>query len=191
VVSAEQAIAVINARFGKHPKFRALHAKGIVCRGAFTATPEAASLTRAAHMQGAEVDAIVRVSNGGGDPAVPDYAPDVRGLAVAFVARAAKAAGADYLGEELRTRLALEPVRFDLRVQIAEDGDETADPSAQWPSSRRVVTVGTLRIDEIVPEEGVLVFDPTSVIDGIELSDDPVLRFRAPAYSVSVDDRLA
>ena len=53
------------------------------------------------------------------------------------------------------------------------------------------MTVGTLRIDEIVPEQGVLVFDPTSVIEGIELSDDPVLRFRAPAYSVSVDHRLA
>jgi catalase len=33
------------------------------------------------------------------------------------------------------------------------------------------------------------VFDPTRVVDGIELSNDPVLRFRSPAYSVSVGRR--
>ena len=37
----------------------------------------------------------------------------------------------------------------------------------------------------------VLVFDPTRVTDGIELSDDPILRFRGPAYSVSVARRSA
>jgi catalase len=35
----------------------------------------------------------------------------------------------------------------------------------------------------------VLVFDPTRVTDGIELSDDPVLRFRTRAYSVSIEER--
>ena len=30
----------------------------------------------------------------------------------------------------------------------------------------------------------VLVFDPTRLTDGIKLSDDPILRFRSPAYSV-------
>ena len=34
-----------------------------------------------------------------------------------------------------------------------------------------------------------LVFDPTRVTDGIELSDDPVLRFRPGAYSESVARR--
>jgi catalase len=52
------------------------------------------------------------------------------------------------------------------------------------------VLVGTLELTEVIPEEGVLVFDPTSIIDGIELSDDPVLRFRAAAYTVSIDQRL-
>jgi hypothetical protein len=37
----------------------------------------------------------------------------------------------------------------------------------------------------------VIVFDPVRVTDGIELSDDPVLRFRPRAYSVSVDRRIA
>jgi catalase len=80
----EQAMAKIHARFGAHDGFRALHAKGIHCVATFTATPEAAGLTRAAHMSGTPVPAKVRFSNGGGDPRVPDYAPDVRGLAVGF-----------------------------------------------------------------------------------------------------------
>jgi catalase len=34
--------------------------------------------------------------------------------------------------------------------------------------------------------DDVLVFDPTRVTDGIELSDDPILRFRTRAYAESV-----
>jgi len=78
------AVDVINARFGRHPRRRALHAKGIWCRGTFRATPEAAALSRAVHLQGGDVPVLARLSNGGGNPRVPDYAPDVRGLAVKF-----------------------------------------------------------------------------------------------------------
>jgi catalase len=298
VITPDRAVQIINGRFGAHPKTRALHAKGVVTRGSFVATPEAVTLTRAPHMQGARVDVTARLSNGNGNPHLPDYAPtEVRGLAVAFElpdgkrtvisaqsapvfpvptpdafmelfqalrpgpsmawrlpivmakhprvltslaanakaarppqsfatapyyaihafkwiaadgserfvryrwepqagehrisAGAAKQLGRDYLFDELRERLAKQPVRFDLHVQIAEPGDDTTDPSAQWPASRRDVLVGTLELTEIVPEAGLLVFDPTTVIDGIELSDDPVLAFRAQAYSVSIDHRLA
>ncbi len=75
---------MINASFGRHPRRRALHAKGVWCRGTFKANAEAAALSRAAHLQGGEVPVLARVSNGGGNPKVPDYAPDVRGLAVKF-----------------------------------------------------------------------------------------------------------
>ena len=74
----------IHARYGRHAGHRALHAKGVIYKGTFTATPPAAALTRAGHMSGETVPATVRFSNGGGDPTVPDYVPDVRGLAVAF-----------------------------------------------------------------------------------------------------------
>jgi catalase len=85
VLTPEQAVDAINERFGRHPGYRALHAKGTLCRASFTATPEARRLTRAAHMQGDSVEAIVRLSNGSGDPGSPDYASDVRGLAVTFL----------------------------------------------------------------------------------------------------------
>jgi catalase len=72
VISPEAAIASIDERFGDHPRHRALHAKGSLYTGTFTATPEAARLTRAAHMRGELVPTTVRFSNGGGDPTVPD-----------------------------------------------------------------------------------------------------------------------
>jgi catalase len=77
-------MAAIESRFGSHPRHRALHAKGVICRSTFTATPEAAELTRAGHMGGQTIEVTTRLSNGGGDPTVPDYEPDVRGLATAF-----------------------------------------------------------------------------------------------------------
>jgi catalase len=41
------------------------------------------------------------------------------------------------------------------------------------------------------PEQGdeVVVFDPTRIIDGLELSDDPILRYRPLAYAESVKRR--
>jgi catalase len=39
--------------------------------------------------------------------------------------------------------------------------------------------------------EGPIVFDPMRVCDGIEPSEDPILRFRPEAYSVSVARRSA
>lgn len=299
-LTPEHAIDIVTKVFGRHPGFRALHAKGVVLKGTFTAAPEAAQLTRAAHMQGGDpVPATFRVSNGGGNPHHPDWAPDPRGLAVKFhlpdgsrtdivavssplfptrtpegfveliaaqgagaaaawkmplflarhpealrvlpavaptlrppvsyasipyygihafkwtdaaggeryvrytllpdapVARLmpweAKRRGGDYLQQEIRERVASGPVRFGLEVQIATPGDPVDDPSASWPKGRRRVRVGTLEITALDHERetggDVLVFDPSRVTDGIEGSEDPVLRFRPAAYSESIKRR--
>ena len=298
----EQIVDAIHDIAGRHDGTRAVHAKGVVCAGTFTATPEAAALTRAEHMQGQPVRATVRFSNGGGDPGAPDYAKDGRGLAVKlyledgsrtdivsltlprfFVRTAddfleftrarkpdpetgqpdmeklgaflqahpealpaiqhalgqpapasyaqveyhgihafrwiaadgteswvrysfrpeageaglsdeeAREGGANYLQDEIRERLESGPVEFTLEVSIAEDGDDPDDPTEPWPDERRRVTVGTLRIDgldESRERDGdVLVFDPTRVTDGIELSGDEILRIRPDAYAVSVERR--
>src|SRR4051812_7126554 len=77
-----QAGDAIEAAAGHGGGSRAAHAKGPVVAGRFTAPPDAARLTRAAHMQGDPVQATVRFSNGAGDPASPDYASrEGRGLA--------------------------------------------------------------------------------------------------------------
>jgi catalase len=83
-VTPQESTQAAHSAFGRHPGFRALHAKGTLLKGTFSAEPDAASLTRAAHMQGDPVPVTVRVSNGAGNPKLPDYAPDVRGLAIKF-----------------------------------------------------------------------------------------------------------
>jgi catalase len=296
----EQAIAAANEAFGRHPGRRALHAKGTLLKGTFTASPEAAALTAAKHMQGEPVPVTVRVSNGGGDPDVPDYAPDVRGLAVKlylpdgsrtdivaqsaprfpvrtpevflellraqgpgasiawklpmFLARhpdvlptlpanlpalrppasyatctyyaihsykfvdaqggsryvrytlrpeagdvrigprRARRRGRDYLQEEIRARVGHAPARFSLELQIADAGDDVDDPASVWPRERRRVHAGTLELTGLETERetggDVLVFDPTRVVEGIELSGDPVLQYRSGAYSASVAQRM-
>jgi catalase len=298
----EDAVEAINEVSGRHPGHRAAHAKGTLCEGTFIATPAAAGLTQAAHMRGGPVRATVRFSNGGGDPGVPDYARERRGMAVklylpdgsktdlvalslpvffvrtpedfveftrlrkpdpetgqpdmerlgawlgehpeagpaiqASLAAApptsyaqvayngihafrwvdrdgtgrfvrfrwepdageatisqeeARERGRDYLREEIRERVAGEPVSFRLVVRIAEEGDPIDDPTAAWPAERERVEVGKLELNrpdsEREGEGDVLVFDPTRVTDGIELSDDPILRFRPRAYSVSIERR--
>lgn len=297
-VTPQQAVDAANEVFGRHPGYRALHAKGVLCRGTFTATGDAADLTRAAHLQaGSALPVTARFSNGAGRPDSADYAPDPRGLAVkiylsdgsrtdvvtqtsprfpvhtpeAFVEllraqaspwrmplflirhpetlRALPAArkglqppvsyatcayyglhafrlvdargqsryvrytfvpeagdrrvssaegkrrGRDYLQEELAQRLSGGPVRFTLELQIAEPGDPVDDPWAMWPTERRRVSAGTLELSGVDTERerdgDVLVFDPVRVTEGIELSDDPVLRFRHDAYSESVNRRTS
>lgn len=83
-ITPQEMLDILQQRFGPHAGCRALHAKGEMFHATFTATPEARELTRAPHMQGDPVRATARISNGGGNPHVPDRAPDVRGLAVAF-----------------------------------------------------------------------------------------------------------
>ena len=299
MTSPEEALERVYESYGRHEGHRALHAKGTFCRAKFTATPPAAGLTSAAHMSGEPVDATVRFSNGGGDPTVPDYIPDVRGLATTFhlphgsrtdivaqtlpyypfpdqegflealkdrkpnpgslvrlpvmmvrhprVARTlpavmkamlslpasfaarsyypfhaykwvaadgaehwvrytwrptidepavsmrtARKLGADYLFDELRDRLARGPIRMELEVQVAGDGDDPHDPSSIWPDDRERLVVGTLEVSAIDPDaDAGIVFDPMRLTDGIDPSDDPVLRFRPAVYSISHERRTS
>ena len=298
---AREAVDLLHETYGEHKGHRAVHAKGTVCRGTFTATPDAARLTRAAHMQGRPVEVTTRFSNGSGNPSNPDFLQDGRGMATKFylpdgsrtdivalnlpcffvrtpedfvaftraskrlpvinqpgprfalylathrealpAVRAflalkppasyacqrynglhafrwvdaeggeryvrygwlpeageatistgeAKEAGPDYLAHELVERLGREPIRFNLRVQLAGEGDRVADPTAKWPDDRETVTVGALELTELETGrdtgDDVLVFDPTRATDGIELTDDPIPAFRSQAYSVSVERR--
>jgi catalase len=81
----QRLVDALHTVHGEHAGFRAAHAKGSCCVGTFSATPEAAKLTRAAHMQGAPIAVTVRFSNGSGIPTYPDYArSDGRGMAVGF-----------------------------------------------------------------------------------------------------------
>ena len=52
--------------------FKRGHARGVAFRGYFQATPEAAALTTAEHLQGDRIETVVRVSNGGSSPYLAD-----------------------------------------------------------------------------------------------------------------------
>src|SRR5262249_16210809 len=82
----EQIVDTMTALFGKHPGFRAAHAKGIVCEGEFAPAASAAGLSKAPHFKGGPVKATVRFSDSTGLPDIPDGVPDAgpRGMAVRF-----------------------------------------------------------------------------------------------------------
>jgi|SRR5579859_6879296 len=298
---AQQIFDIMANAHGVKPGYRPVHAKGIACQGTFAPSKDAATLSKAAHFQGASVPVTVRLSEGSPDPSIPDNSPDAgpRGLAIRFILPGngkadivamshngfivgtveeflaleqaiaatdptkphpwpieaflgahplalkfvldnkvipasfatesffsndsfifvnkngakqagryrilpeagplylndaeAKARSVNFLVEELKTRLATGPVKFRLVVQLPSAGDPTHDPSLVWPDDRKTMDVGTISITSIVAdsagEERKLVFDPTHLTDGIELSDDPFPALRAQVYSLSAARR--
>ena len=105
----------------------------------------------------------------------------------------AKTQSANYLVEDLKTRLAAGPIKFRLVVQLPNVGDPTSDPSLVWPDDRKTIDAGTISITSVVADsagaERALVYDPTHLTDGIELSDDPLPALRARVYSLSASYR--
>jgi len=84
---AEQLLDVLDSLSGLHPGFRPAHAKGLMCSGTFTPSPEAAKLTRAPHASKPSTPVTVRYSDSTGVPTIPDNDPQrsgPRGIAVRF-----------------------------------------------------------------------------------------------------------
>lgn len=71
---------------GPHKGFRANHAKGVMAQGSFKPSAEAAGISRAPHLQGAESPVIVRFSNATGVPTIADAAGSAmpKGMAIRF-----------------------------------------------------------------------------------------------------------
>jgi catalase len=72
---------------GVHPGFRPAHAKGLMCIGTFSPSPQAAGLTRAPHASRPSTPVTVRYSDSTGIPIIPDNDParsGPRGIAVRF-----------------------------------------------------------------------------------------------------------
>jgi catalase len=81
---------------------------------------------------------------------------------------------------------------FTLAFQFAEPDDPTDDPTTAWPERRAVVPAGQLVITTRSSDEDhwqQQVFDPTRLPAGVEVSDDPILAFRARAYAESARRR--
>jgi catalase len=100
---------------------------------------------------------------------------------------------ANFLREELESRLRNGPVVFRLLLQLAGESDPTDDVTTLWPADRPLVELGRLEVTGLSPtgatDERRMVFDPTNLTDGIDLSADPILLARSAAYSISYDHR--
>ncbi len=95
----------------------------------------------------------------------------------------------NFLMDELPERLAKGPARFLLVVQLAAEGDKTDDATEVWPDDRPTIELGVLSILKKVADsdsaQKALGFDPTRLVEGIDLSDDPLLPLRSATYAVS------
>ena len=283
--------------FGLHPGFRPAHAKGTMLTGTFSPSPDAASLTRAPHINRESTPVTVRFSNSTGIPLVPDNDPNAnpRGMAIRFhlaehvhtdivshstdgfpvrtgqefleflraiassdpskpspspieaflgahpkalefvqtpkpapssfaresyfgvtamhftnkdgVSRygryrivpeagndhlddaAVAVKSANYLFDELAVRIAKDPVKFRILVQLANDGDIVDDATIHWPENRTLLELGAVVLTEPVSDNAhqqkQIIFDPIPRVDGIDPSDDPLLELRAAIYLLS------
>jgi catalase len=122
----EQIVDAANDLYGSHDGTRALHAKGTWCAGTFTATPEVAELTRAAHFQGEPTPALIRFSNGSGDPRAEDWKREARGMAVRF--RPPDGDEADILAVTPPAFVSRTPEDFLELIQLRKPDPETGQP---------------------------------------------------------------
>ena len=101
----------------------------------------------------------------------------------------------NYHYDELAQRVAKQPIRFRIDVQVAAPGDTVDDATIHWPESREQVELGTLELDHVVPDtvaqQKHIIFDPIPRVDGIAASADPLLELRAAVYLISGRRRRA
>jgi catalase len=106
-----------------------------------------------------------------------------------YVDDAAAKQGPNFLMDEIQQRVAKEPVKFLIMVQLAEEGDVTDDATVRWPESRKVVEFGEIALtvvaDNNAGEQQQIIFDPIPRVDGIEASADPLFEPRANIYLMS------
>lgn len=103
----------------------------------------------------------------------------------------------DYLSRELAARLCQGPAKLRLQFQLAGPGDDSADGSIAWPhegvQAREEILLGEIRIDALLGDQAEaarrLDFDPCRLIDGLALSDDPMLPLRSTVYRLAASRR--
>jgi len=100
-----------------------------------------------------------------------------------------------FLFDEIGQRLAKEPVKLGVFVQMAEPGDDVTDASVTWPDSRAEIPFGTITltagVDEQEPDRRKIIFDPLPRVDGIDSSGDPLTEARSDIYLLSGRRRRA
>jgi catalase len=122
----EQLVEAMRGIYGTHPGRRAAHAKGVWCEGTFTATADAASLSRAVQFKGEPVAALVRFSNGSGNPESHDAHREARGIAVKL--RPAEGDEMDILATTARAFATRTPEDFLELLRLRRPDPDTGQP---------------------------------------------------------------
>lgn len=107
----------------------------------------------------------------------------------------AAAISPSYHFDELAERIKAGPIRFQIQVQLASDGDQTDDPTVRWPEDRPLLDLGAVELNTLVAdnagEQRHIIFDPIPRVEGIEPSSDPLFELRAAIYLISGRRRRA
>jgi len=98
------------------------------------------------------------------------------------------------LDQDIIARARAGPIRWDMIVTIGESTDEQINPTVYWPKDRKQIKAGVLTLTSASPQEGgtceKINFDPLVMAPGIGPTNDPVLLFRSPSYSVSYEKHI-
>jgi catalase len=122
---AREAIGAMHEAFGPH-EGRVVHVKGGWAEATFTGTPEGAALCRAQFLDGRPFSALVRFSNGGGNPDAHDGDRGGRGIAVKL--HLDDDARTDLLGISVPAFTARTPEDFVEYVKLARRDPDTGQP---------------------------------------------------------------
>jgi catalase len=99
----------------------------------------------------------------------------------------------NFLDQDLEQQLQQGPLRWHLKLQLAQANDVTDDATRAWPANRTVVDAGTLTLNQAITQDDGpcrdVNFDPLILPKGIQASVDPLLAARSAAYSRSFNKR--
>jgi catalase len=107
----------------------------------------------------------------------------------------AKAKPADFLVDELKSRLAeTKPTGFDVMAIPGTAADAKLPATQQWPDEdkRPAIKLATLTITGLGNNDACdgRIFDPTNLAEGLAgPTDDPLFTQRQPAYAISISQR--
>jgi catalase len=100
---------------------------------------------------------------------------------------------ADFLHDDLGTRIAAGNVRFNVMALLDRPGDPTMDVTMRWPDEdhREEVRLGTIVITGFEPDRAcdASIFNPANLADGIGHPPDEIFATRRAAYAISLAKR--
>jgi catalase len=104
-----------------------------------------------------------------------------------------KAKSADFLHDDLKSRIAAGDVRFSVMALLDRPGDPVMDVTIRWPDEdrREMVRLGTIVITAVEANDkcDASIFNPANLAEGIGHPPDEIFAARNAAYAISLAKR--